>query len=210
MSIVKQTEARRALKRAAVHVIECIYRRSPMFERFRQQKKRASKEGYQYQYQDVAQLEERNIQVFGGQIEVHDAVMFLPILVPCLRRCLCETPLTRHDLVTCLPCILNRTSRHQMDAKSSEIYYGTGRFSRVELLNLRESLDDRKTMEKLQVLREARRNLEVLTQSHIASRHWQLGELSDTQMRVKTAMRMMSAQARQLSALVKEHGSNAS
>lgn len=41
-----------------------------MFERFRLQKERASKEGHLYQYQDIAQLEERNIQVFGGQIEV--------------------------------------------------------------------------------------------------------------------------------------------
>jgi hypothetical protein len=68
--ILKQTEARRALRRAAVHVIESVYRRSPMFERFRLQKERASKEGHLYQYQDIAQLEERNIQVFGGQIEV--------------------------------------------------------------------------------------------------------------------------------------------
>ena len=98
---------------------------------------------------------------------------------------------------------------HQMDAKPTEIYHGSGQFTRAEMLNLREALDDRKTMEKLKVLREARLQLAFLSQAHAADRQWQLGELSDTQVRLKGAMRTLGAQARELSALVKEHGRHA-
>lgn len=94
-----------------------------------------------------------------------------------------------------------------MDAKPSEVYYGNGRFTRSELLNLRESLDDRRVMEKLKALREARQQLAFFTRSQVADRQWQLGELSGTHMRLKRAVKTMGMQARQLSTLVMEHGS---
>jgi hypothetical protein len=93
-----------------------------------------------------------------------------------------------------------------MDAKPSEVCYGTGRFTRSELLNLRESLDDRRVMEKLQALREARQQLAFFTRSQVADRHWQLSELSGTHMRLKRTVKTMGMQARQLSTLVMEHG----
>jgi hypothetical protein len=72
--VVRKADARRAVKRTAVHVIESVYRRSPMFERFRLQKERYRKEQSSYytshQYQEIAEVEQRNIEVFGGQIEV--------------------------------------------------------------------------------------------------------------------------------------------
>jgi hypothetical protein len=173
-----------------------MYRRSPMFERLRLQKERAKKEGFQYQYQDIAQLEERNIQVFGGQIEV-------PLFHIMQLILLCEMRGTNQMLPPrlCLCC--------QMDATPAEIYHGSGHFTRAEMLNLREALDDRKTMEKIKVLREARLQLAHLTHAHAADRQWQLGELSDTQVRLKGAVRTLGAQARELSTLVKEHGRHA-
>lgn len=162
--VVRKADARRAVKRTAVHVIESVYRRSPMFERFRLQKERYRKEQNSYntshQYQEIAEVEQRNIEVFGGQIE--------------------------------------------MDAKPSEIYYGSGRFNREQLLNLREALDDRKTMEKLKAFREARQQLVFLTKSQEADRNWQLGELSSTHVRLQGQMKTLSTQARQLSAMLKE------
>jgi len=156
--VLRKVDARRAVKRSAAKVIETLYRRSPMYERFRLQKERA-KLSLPHAYQDISACEQHNIDVFGGQIE--------------------------------------------MDAKPSEIYFATGRFNREQLLNLREALDDRKTMEKLKIFREARQHLELLTKAQEADKNWQLGELSDTQVRCKRSMRTMVMQARQLSALVK-------
>jgi hypothetical protein len=75
--VLRKADARRAMKRAAVQVIENVYRRSPMFERLRLEKRRILKEGYNSQYQEVAECEQRNISVFGGQIQVSFALLIL-------------------------------------------------------------------------------------------------------------------------------------
>jgi hypothetical protein len=43
--VLRKADARRAVKREAVRVIESIYTRSPMFERIRLEKERARKQG---------------------------------------------------------------------------------------------------------------------------------------------------------------------
>ena len=91
----------------------------------------------------------------------------------------------------------------QMDAKPSEIVYGTGRFNRSELLNLREALDDRKTMEKIKIFREARQRLSFLTKSQENDKGWQLGELCDSQARVQNLIKTLNSQARHLSTLAR-------
>lgn len=75
--VLRKADARRAMKRAAVQVIENVYRRSPMFERLRLEKRRILKEGYNSKYQEVAECEQRNISVFGGQIQVSFALLIL-------------------------------------------------------------------------------------------------------------------------------------
>jgi hypothetical protein len=75
--VLRKVHARRAVQHAAVRVIECVYRRSPMYERFRLHKERVRRQAYQHEYEDVAALEQRNIEVFGGQIEVRLCVSFL-------------------------------------------------------------------------------------------------------------------------------------
>ena len=44
--VLRTADARRAAKQAAARVIEMIYRRSPMFERFRLQRERLIKQDY--------------------------------------------------------------------------------------------------------------------------------------------------------------------
>jgi len=93
--------------------------------------------------------------------------------------------------------------KKQMDAKPCEIVYGNGRFSRSELLNLREALDDRKTMEKIKIFGEARQRLSFLTKSQENDKGWQLGELSDSQARVQNLIKTLNSQARHLSTLAR-------
>ena len=88
--VLRKADARRAVKREAVRVIENIYTRSPMFARMRLEKERARTQGQSHRYQDIAACEERNICVFGGKIE--------------------------------------------MDVKTAEVYYGSGRFNREQVV----------------------------------------------------------------------------
>ena len=52
--MLRRVDACRAVKQAAVRVIEGTYRRSPMYDRLRLLKQRARSQGYQHGYQEIA------------------------------------------------------------------------------------------------------------------------------------------------------------
>lgn len=54
LRVLRRVDACRAVKQAAVRVIEGTYRRSPMYDRLRLLKQRARSQGYQHGYQEIA------------------------------------------------------------------------------------------------------------------------------------------------------------